>query len=101
MIRATTPTYTLSLPDDSEVDLTDASKVFFAMSQGSYTIKKQVTPTDAHTVEVYLTQDETLELKDGKPADIQLNWIYSGGARMATKVKSVQVDKQLLKEVLS
>ena len=101
MIRATTPTYILSLPESSEVDLTGASKVFFALSQGSYTIKKQVTPTDAHTVEVYLNQTETLELKDGKPADLQLNWIYSGGRRMATKVKAVPVDKQLLKEVLS
>ena len=101
MIRATTPTFVLTLPQSSEVDLTAASKVFFAISQGSYTLKKQVQPTDAHTVEVYLTQSETLDLKDGKPAEIQLNWIYSGGSRMATLVKAVKVDKQLLKEVLS
>lgn len=101
MIQATTPTFTLTLPDSSETDLTEVSKVFFAISQGSYTLKKQVQPTDAHTVEVYLNQSETLNLKDGKPADIQLNWIYADGKRNATKVKSVPVDKQLLKEVLS
>lgn len=101
MIRATTPTYILSLPQDCGVDLREAEKVFFAISQGSYTLKKQVTPTSALTVEVYLSQPETLELKEGKSAEIQLNWIYSGGRRMATKVKPIIVDKQLLKEVLS
>lgn len=101
MIRATTPTFTLTLPESSEVDLTEASKVYFAISQGSTVIKKEVTPTDAHTVEVSLTQTEALSLRDGKSADIQLNWLYSGGARAATYVAQVRVDKQLLKEVLS
>lgn len=101
MIRATTPTFTLTLPDSSEVDLTEASKVFFTISQGSTAITKQVTPTDAHTVEVFLTQAESLSLRDGKAADIQLNWIYSGGVRAATFVKSIKVDKQLYKVVIS
>lgn len=101
MIRATTPTFTLTLPETSNVDLTEASKVYFTISQGSFALNKLVTPTDAHTVEVDLTQDESLNLKDGKSADIQLNWVYSGGKRSATKVKSIIVDKQLYKEVIS
>lgn len=101
MIRATTPTFTLTLPESSEVDLTEASKVFFTISQGSTAITKQVTPTDAHTVEVDLTQAEALSLRDGKSADIQLNWLYSGGKRAATYTAQIKVDKQLLKEVIS
>lgn len=101
MIRATTPTFTLTLPTSSTVNLTEASKVYFTISQGSYSLNKLVTPEDAHTVVVSLTQSESLNLKDGKAADIQLNWVYSGGSRAATKVKSIIVDKQLYKEVIS
>ena len=101
MIRATTPTFTLTLPESSEADLTEASKVFFTISQGSTAITKQVTPTDAHTVEVFLTQAESLSLRDGKSAELQLNWLTPSGDRIATYVKSIKVDKQLLKEVIS
>lgn len=101
MIRATTPTFTLTLSESSAVDLTEASKVFFTISQGSTAITKQVTPKDARTVEVFLTQAESLSLKDGKAAEIQINLLWSAGNRSASKVKSVKVDKQLLKEVIS
>ena len=101
MIQATTPTFTLTLPQSSSVDLTAAAKVIFTISQGSNKITKEVTPTDAKTVVVDLNQTESLSLKDGKTADIQLNWVYSNGKRNASKVKTIVVDKQLYKEVLS
>lgn len=99
MIRATTPTYILTLPESAEIDLTEQAKVYFSITQGRVKIKKVVTPTDAKTVEVTLTQNETLNLKAGS-AEIQLNWIDTGGSRGATYVSTVRVDKQLLDEVL-
>ena len=99
MIRATTPTYILTLPQSSEVDLTTMSKVYFSLKQGNYKIDKEVTPTDSKTVEVTLTQSETLNLKDGN-AEIQLNWIDANDKRGATYVQAIRVDKQLLNEVL-
>lgn len=101
MIRATTPTFTLTLPTTSTVDLTEADLVYFTISQGSYEITKEVTPIDAHTVEVDLTQEESLGFKDGRAADLQLNWLYDNGKRAATKVKSIVIDKQLYKEIMS
>lgn len=100
MIRATTPTFILTLDDDSGVDLQTAEKVFFTISQRSVTITKEVTPTGALTVEVTLTQTETLQLVEGAPTKIQLNWIDANGRRTATEVESITVDEQLLKEVI-
>lgn len=100
MIRATTPTYILTLPDTAEVDLTEMTEVHFTLVQGkSYIIDKIVDPTDSKTVEVTLSQEETLALKDGS-AEIQLNWIDANDKRGATYVQTIRVDKQLLNEVL-
>jgi hypothetical protein len=101
MIRATTPTYVLTLPRSSEIDLTQASAVYFTLKQGTVTIDKEATPTDAKTVEVSLTQQETLRLQEGKQAEVQLNWIYSDGTRCATIVAYVNVYRQLKPEVLA
>lgn len=99
MIRATTPTYILTLPDTAEVDLTEMTEVHFALVQCRMKIDKIVEPTDSKTVEVTLSQEETLRLADGS-AEIQLNWIDASGNRGATYVSTIRVDKQLLNEVL-
>lgn len=99
MIRATTPTYILTLPDTAEVDLTEMTEVHFTLVQYRTEIGKIVTPTDSKTVEVTLTQEETLALTDGS-AEIQLNWLDANDKRGATYVQTIRVDKQLLNEVL-
>lgn len=99
MIRATTPTYILTLPESAEVDLAEMTEVHFTLVQYRTEIDKIVTPTDSKTVEVTLTQEETIALKDGG-AEIQLNWIDANGKRGATYVQTIRVDKQLLNEVL-
>lgn len=100
MIRATTPTYILTLPESAEVDLTEMTEVHFTLVQGKNNkIDKIVEPTDSKTVEVTLAQGETLSLMDGS-AEIQLNWIDADGKRGATYVQTIRVDKQLLNEVL-
>lgn len=101
MIRATTPTYILTLPDTAEVDLTEMTEVHFTLVQGKNNkIDKIVEPTDSKTVEVTLSQDDTINLKDGV-AEIQLNWIDASGTRGATYVSAIRLDKQLLNEVLT
>lgn len=100
MIRATTPTYILTLPQNSGIDLTEAQEVHFTLRQNKYSIDKIVVPTDSKTVEVTLSQAETINLKEGG-AEIQLNWIYADGKRGATYVSPVRVDRQLLSEVLA
>lgn len=101
MIRATTPTYILTLPDTAEVDLTEMTEVHFTLVQGKNNIiDKIVTPTDSKTVEVTLSQEDTINLKDGI-AEIQLNWIDASGNRGATYVSTIRIDKQLLNEVLT
>ena len=100
MIRATTPTYILTIPQSADVDLTQQQEVHFTLVQNRTKINKVVTPTDGKTVEVELSQAETLNLTDGS-AEIQLNWIDANGKRGATYVSTVRVDKQLLNEVLA
>lgn len=100
MIRATTPTYILSLPESAEVDLTEMTEVHFTLVQYRTEIDKIVTPTDSKTVEVTLSQEDTINLKDGI-AEIQLNWIDASGNRGATYVSTIRIDKQLLDEVLT
>ena len=101
MIRATTPTYILTLPESAEVDLTEMTEVHFTLVQGKNNIiDKIVEPTDSKTVEVSLDQEETLNIKDGV-AEIQLNWIDASGNRGATYVSTIRIDKQLLNEVLT
>lgn len=100
MIRATTPTYILSLPESAEVDLTEMTEVHFTLVQCRAEIDKIVTPTDSKTVEVTLSQEDTINLKDGI-AEIQLNWIDASGNRGATYVSTIRIDKQLLDEVLT
>lgn len=103
MIKGTTPTFQLKVPNT--VDLTQASKVYATFKQLTTTITKtgsDITVT-AHQVDVSLTQQETLSLTDSDyiPLEIQLNWLYSGGARASTNVVQIMVDKNLINEVLS
>lgn len=103
MTRGTTPTYTLTLDDDS-IDLGLAASVYATFSQSG---GKRITKTgddldvDGHTVSVYLTQEETLSLLAAKRADIQLNWVYADGSRACSEIVNVAVKPNLLPEVLT
>ena len=107
MIRGTTPTFTLTLCKDCDVDLNLAENVYFTISQGERTVTKTAEDglniSDGNTVSVFLTQRESSPFADGK-ADVQLNWTYrdESGAlrRAATKVTQIMIDKQLLGRVI-
>ena len=89
----------MTLPND--VDLSEPVHFYFTLKQGSTVIEKQDADLviDEHTVSVYLSQAETLQLREGS-VSIQLNWTYSNGARACSNIVSVQVSENLLKEVV-
>lgn len=100
MIRATTPTFTLTVGDQS-IDLSQASNVYVTVTQGARKVTKTGADLtiDGNVVQCTLSQTESLYFKPGSTADIQVNWIY-GTVRAATEVISVPVGNQLLPEVL-
>lgn len=100
MVQATTPTFVLTVPET--VDLTAAVNVYFTLRQSNVLIEKATSDLtiSEHEVRVYLTQEETLKLKDGQ-ASIQLNWTYSGGERACSEIAFVRVTENLLKEVVA
>lgn len=99
MTQATTPTFILTLP--SSVDLSEAANVYFTLKQNNVEIEKKTSDLviEGQTVSVFLSQIDTLQLTAGT-AQIQLNWTYANGARACSKIKSVQVSENLLKEVV-
>lgn len=107
MIRGTTPTFTFTIKN-KDVDLTTAQNVYVSIVHGNYSIEKTGDELEItqRTVSVWLTQEESLSLGEGINAEVQINWTYLDPdgetvRRAATRVKSFQVSKQLLKRVIS
>ncbi len=107
MIRGTTPTFTFTIKSQT-VNLGEAENVYVTIRQGANEITKsgEEISYELRTVNVYLTQEESLKLKENTPAEVQINWTYldvdqTTVRRAATKVKSIQIDRQLLKRVIT
>ena len=109
MIRGTTPTFILKLKNKdgtpSEVNLNEANNIYFTISQGQKSITKtgnDLEIENGNTVLVFLSQTESLSLKEKQLTEIQLNWTYDDSEgnvrRAATKVRAIELDKQLYKE---
>ena len=99
MVQATTPTFRLTLP--TSVDLSAAENIYFTLKQGSTVITKSgdyVSYQD-NVVVVSLSQYDTVGLAVGR-ASIQLNWTYDDGTRACSKIVSVNITENLLKEVV-
>ena len=101
MVRYTTPTFTLTLPDS--VDLTMASNVYvtFAKANGGVVITKtgEALEVSEHQVDVYLNQEETGAFSMGI-VKIQLNWTYANGDRACSDIATIDISPNLLDEVL-
>lgn len=99
IIRGTTPTFTLTVPET--VDLTTAGNVYATFRQGTTTRTKSGDDLDvsAHQVDVYLDQSETLAFTTGD-VEIQLNWTFAGGRRAASTITKVTFDENLLRRVV-
>ena len=98
--RATTPTFTLKF-SDKDLDLTTANNVYATFEQDEVNFTKTGADLDIaeKQVDVYLTQEETLQFKVGV-VDIQLNWTMNNGRRASSDVKQVAITKQLLRQVV-
>ena len=103
MVQGTTPTFVLTLPSD--VDLTDATNIYFTVTQVgqpniSVTKHGNDINIEGNQVSIFLSQAETLQFCEGF-VEVQLNWVYSTGERACTKVVRIKVEKNLLKRVIS
>ena len=105
MIRGTTPTFTLTLNDET-LDLTSAQNVYVTFKQGykDY-VKASVTKSgydivvSEKEVSVCLTQKESLQFKEG-PLYIQVNWTYADGSRACSEIVKIEVKENLLLSVI-
>lgn len=103
MIQATTPTITLTLPND--IDLTTATEVFVTFKQQMLTITKttfdgvEIDDENANVLYVTLEQSETVLFSDNYPAKVQVNWTQ-GTKRFATVVKNINVKENLIPKML-
>lgn len=100
MVRGTTPTFQLKITDD-DVDLTQALNVYATFKQLGIQLDKsgEDIVVNEKQVDVYLTQEETLQFSEGD-IEIQLNWTYANGSRAATIIKRVHIGKNLIGRVL-
>lgn len=103
--RGTTPTYILTLPDD--IDLTTANHVIVTFSETNY--KKIIEKKDdeltisEHEIQVYLTQEETLQFPVSAIL-VQVNFTFNEGGKMkrlATTIERTHSARNLIEEVIS
>ena len=92
MIRGTTPTITLVLPED--VDVSGASSAYLSFGQLGeevFSIPLARLTLDDNTASATLSQTETLQLTANQQTAIQLRWVDSGVA-YATRIVKVDTD---------
>ena len=107
MIRATTPTFTLTVTG-KPVDLSLAENVYVTLKQGSYALELtgEDLTIDENVISCFLNQEQSLRFTENSPAKIQVNWTYIDPdgitvRRAATKVKEIPISEQLMKRVIS
>lgn len=100
MIRGTTPTFQLTINDES-IDLTTADNVYVTFADKGWSLTKTGSDLDvtAQEVDVYLSQEETLAFPKGN-IDVQINWTFDDGKRACTTIASVKVTRNLIERVL-
>lgn len=102
--RGTTPTYTFTLPET--IDLTAAEKIIVTFAKSDYTKIMDKTGDDidvsAHSVSVYLTQEETLAFPTSSIL-VQMNiMMVDGGVtkRIPTEIVRIPTCRNLIDEVI-
>ena len=107
MIRYTTPTISLIVEG---VDLT-SKDVYVTLEQGKHELTKKGSDLTISTETVQqvtntlisftLSQAESAAFKLSASAAVQVNWISSAGVRTATEIKTINILKNLLEEVIT
>jgi len=105
MYKGTTPTFTLTLPE--EIDLTDATEVRVTFANRNSRILADKTGSDlaidGNTIGVFLTQQETLGFPAGS-VFIQVNWLYNDEGtvkRAASDIAVAFFQQNLWNEVMA
>ena len=102
MRRGTTPTIVINVTGEDFFE----STLYVTLEQGEFELTKTgedvaVTPTDnGATVEIFLSQEETLAFTNGS-ARIQIRWIDSGGNAQASPIKAIEISPILLDGVIT
>ena len=110
MVRGTTPTYILKLRSKCDpetiIDLSTAEDVYVTISNKQYQILLTKSGDDLviseNTIQIFLTQEETLSIPRGD-CYIQVNWTYRDGnknKRAASVIKEIASKRNLINEVL-
>lgn len=103
MYRGTTPTFTMTLPE--EIDLSNADNVYVTFSGKDSVLLTKGTEDlqiKRNVVKVTLTQSETI----GFPSRVmlQINWTYTDGntqKRACSNIKTVEFKTNLIEKELS
>lgn len=101
MLRGTTPTVTLTLPED--IDLSGATVAYMSFGQAGkdlFDVAIANLTLVANTASATLTQAQTLMLEAGRMTQIQLRWLDSGVA-YGTKIVTVPTDAIIKDGVIS
>lgn len=106
MYKGTTPTFTLTLPE--EIDLLQADSVYVTLTTDRRKLLLEKTQDDgltitANAIDVFLTQQETLAMPTGTVL-LQVNWTYqeAGVAKRAcSDVVRISWENNLHGEVIS
>lgn len=101
MIRGTTPTLILQIPNR---DLRECD-IIVTLQNLSKTLNKknedmEIEYRDESTyLSIWFSQQDTLAFSKGT-ADIQVNWLYNDGNREATETETVDIGKNLYSKVM-
>lgn len=98
--RLTTPTFVLTFPTSSMVDLTAADDVYVTFGFRNEILTKTGSDLTVaeKTVSVYLTQNETRMFPVGD-IQIQVNWMVDG-SRFASDIVKYHISENLLNRVV-
>lgn len=99
MRQGTTPTIQITVND---IDLNEMQNIYVVFEQNGYILKKESSDLDieGNTISVLLSQEETLNFKEGT-CNIQLRMITKGGVAIASPIKTTKVYRVLNKEVIT
>ena len=100
--KGVTPTLTLTLPADIDLDGADVYVTFAPCRGEPFTITEEDLDIQGNVIYVFLTQEETLDFPTGKTA-LQVNWTYIDSGvrkRACTQIAKLVFEDNLINEVL-
>lgn len=96
MYKGTTPTFIFSFAD---FDPTTADKVIVTFSNGLEVTEEDLDIT-SEAISLWLDQPQTLAMPAGN-VNVQINFLFADGQRVATNIQTVVWNKNLHNEVMT